>query len=145
MATSYTEFRGRGFWSNDLKLELFLFLLSRQIGAGDSPPWLLAARDDWFLQATVGFHGCVSASLDEHVGDHPDRLAVVRELTGRARMRLLAYFPTIPLAEFTGFGLGTRMEFREDIDVTRFLPVSEAFDQLLAGRVQWDHTTSPVF
>jgi hypothetical protein len=145
MTTSFIEFRGNGFWVHDPEIELFLALLCRQtIETGSTPQWLLAARDDWLFQSTAGLHGLVSPNLDRHIGEDQARLAVVQELCGRTRMALLAFYPKIPKSQIAGFALGSGFMFLDDTSVTSFMPASEAFDQLLAGRLTWDVRTSPV-
>ena len=61
--------------------------------------------------------GCVSASLDTWLGDDPDRVDAVDALSAEA------------LREAQG----------DDIS-----PVGDAFVDLLAGRIEWDASISPV-
>lgn len=145
MGTSFTDYRGRGFWARDSVLELWLFVLSLEIdGASQTPPWLLNARDDWRLQATVGFQGCVSASLDEHLGDDTSRVSLLLCVAASARRRLLDYGPVVPRRVLNSFGLGGGGTFQADLDPAVVLPVAEAFTALLQGEIVWDPSTSPV-
>src|SRR5262245_34035359 len=96
VGTSFTEHRGKGFWARDGALELWLFLLAEEAGRSEAPAdWLRAAAEDWRLQATVGFVGCVSASLDEHAPTQ-ERAAVVLGLAERALERLRGRGEVLP-------------------------------------------------
>jgi hypothetical protein len=84
MGSSFTEYRGTGFWSRDASIELWLHLLAQEVRQLDNPPeWLRAAGEEWHLQATVGLGGCVSAGLDKHAPTR-ERVALVLQLSERA-------------------------------------------------------------
>ena len=69
MGTSFIDYRGHGFWTRDSKIEVWLHLLCMEIAAAEAvPDWLVRARDDWHLQASVGFVGGVSPSLESAPG-----------------------------------------------------------------------------
>ena len=85
MTSSFTDYRGHGFWARDARLAAWLRQLVHAIDRWpDRPAWLREARDDWHLQATAGFMGCVSASLDTWRGTDPDRVAAVAALSAEA-------------------------------------------------------------
>ena len=70
MGTSYTGFRGRGFWSRDETLALWYLLLCEQVAASDDvPEWLRDAEDEWRTQACVGGGGVAYAHPDESWSD----------------------------------------------------------------------------
>ncbi|MEO0357682.1 MAG: hypothetical protein AAF386_05210 [Pseudomonadota bacterium] len=72
MATSFTQFKGYGFWAADHFVEGLAFLLAWEYGRiGVSSPKQAAAVAHWNLQATVGFAGHVSLDLDTHCGGTP--------------------------------------------------------------------------
>jgi hypothetical protein len=146
VGSSFIDYRGHGFWARDSGIEVWLFLLCVEIDdAGDVPDWLLRARDDWHDQATVGFMGFVSPSLDQHLGDDQGRVALLLAVSGRARDRLTAYAPVIPKDVLNSFGTGGRgSTFLRDLAPDAFLPVADAFTALLRGEITWDATTSPV-
>lgn len=71
------QYRGSGFWVRDYQAEVWLYLLAQQAQAmADAPLWLAAAGRDWHAQATVGFMGCVSSCLDEHLGTRVAALTI---------------------------------------------------------------------
>jgi hypothetical protein len=145
MGTSFTDFRGRGFWTTDAKLELWLFTLCSEIDDLSEPPhWIKAARELWHLQATVGFGACVNADLDELVGDDEARVTLLRELARQASQRLHSK-PMIPRDLLNSYGLGgPGRHWATDLDPTVMDPVAEAFDELLAGTLTTDASTSPI-
>jgi hypothetical protein len=146
VGTSFIDYRGRGFWTRDAKIELWLYVLCIEINhADDVPDWLLQVRDEWYIQATAGAVGCVSPSLDQHLGNDNQRVARLLALNDRARRRLMAYSPTIPRGVLNAFGIGgPGAEYPDDVDPAVFLPVADAFTALLRGEITWDSATSPV-
>jgi len=145
MGSSFTEYRGNGFWTRDALLEIWLH---RLVLAIDGRPvrlaWLQDARDHWQLHATVGYTGCVSASLDEWLGGDPDRVTTVADLSAEA-LRGLRDARSIRHEDLTAAGIGgQRTQWRKDMPAHNILPVAEAFIDLIAGRIDWDASTSPV-
>lgn len=130
-------YRGSGFWVGDYQAEVWLYLLARQAQAmADAPPWLAAAESDWRAQATVGFMGCVSSCLDEHLGTDPDRVAVAIALSERALQRLTEWSPAIPKKIVNSFGTGGQEEsFTTDLAVGPLLACGRAFISLLRGEL----------
>jgi hypothetical protein len=147
MGSSFVAYRGYGFWASDPSLEVWLHLLCAEVDrAEDVPAWLFAARDDWHHQATVGFVGCVSPSLDQHLGTDDARVASVLALGGRARDRLVAATPVIPKDVLNSFGTGGPGSFfTTDVAREAFVNVAEAFLALLRGEITTDASSSPVF
>jgi hypothetical protein len=146
VGSSFIEYRGHGFWTRDAKIEVWLYLLCAEINqADDVPDWLLQARDDWHCQATVGFVGCVSPSLDHHLGNDQRRVAHLLALSDRVQSRLMAYSPAIPKDVLNSFGTGgPGSEFLQEVAPEAFLPVAEAFTASLRGEITWNAATSPV-
>jgi hypothetical protein len=146
MGTSFTAYRGYGFWAPDGKVEVWLYLLCVEIDhRGEVPQWLLNARFDWHHQATAGFVGCVSASLDQHVGADPDRRAQLLAVAEAAGARLLSYGPMIPKEVLNSFGVGGEGAlFTYDLPIDVFRPVADAFAALLRGDLTWNAATSPM-
>jgi hypothetical protein len=146
MGSSFIDYRGHGFWTHDAKIEVWLHLLCAEINdADDVPDWLLHAREHWHSQATVGFIGCVSPSLDQHLGNDERRVAQLLALSDRARRRLMAYSPAIPKDVLNSFGTGgPGSEFLDDVEPEALLPVADTFTALLRGEITWNTATSPV-
>jgi hypothetical protein len=130
-------YREHGFWAGDFQAEVWLYLLSEEAASVTGrPAWLNAARDDWYVQATAGFMGCVSSCLDEHLGTAQDRVATVVALSGRVRERLLQWAPAIPRDLVNGFETGGESEsFDRDLDTGLLLKFADAFIALLQGEI----------
>jgi hypothetical protein len=128
---------GRRPWVSDYQAEVWLYLLAQQARAmADAPPWVAAAGSDWHAQATVGFMGCVSPCLDEHLQTDPGRVAVAIDLAGRALGRLMAWSPAIPRKVVNSFGTGGQEEsFATDLAVGPLLACGRAFISLLRGEL----------
>ena len=106
MGSSFTAFRGTGFWSRDVSIELGLYLLAQEVRRLDNPPeWLRAAAEEWHLRAALGMGGCVSAGLDEHAPT-PERVALVLRLAARALAGLRERGDVLPSAWLDSLGLG---------------------------------------
>ena len=137
MGSSYLEYRDAGFWVRDYQAEVWLYLLAQQARAmADTPPWLAAAARDWHEQATVGFMGCVSSCLDEHLQTDPGRVAVAIDLSERALQRLTQWSPAIPKQVVNSFGTGGEEEsFTKDLAVGPLLACGRAFISLLRGEL----------
>ncbi|HEY7547236.1 MAG TPA: hypothetical protein VID27_20245, partial [Blastocatellia bacterium] len=74
---SFTEFKGRGFWSRDDFLEEWLRQLAAECRKQTSiHQWLVAACEHWGLQATGTFNGWIHANLDEFLVD-AERLSLI--------------------------------------------------------------------
>src|SRR5437764_12773365 len=84
VGSSFTEFRGRGFWSRDASIELWRTLLAREARQVEHrPAWLSKAAEDWHIHATAGMGGCVSARLDEFITT-PEQATVILGLSEQA-------------------------------------------------------------
>ncbi len=131
-------YREHGFWARDVRAEVWLYLLSEEAVASvtERPAWLDAAQEDWRVQATTGFMGCVSSCLDQHLGVAPDRVAAVLALSERVRERLLRWAPAIPKDVVNGFGTGGESEsFDRDLETGLLLTFADTFIALLRGEI----------
>ncbi|SBT45718.1 hypothetical protein [Micromonospora auratinigra] len=141
MGSSYLEYRGSGFWVRDYQAEVWLYLLAQEAEqAAAAHGWLTEARDDWHMQATAGFMGCVSSCLDEHLAGAPDRVAVVLDLSERVLQRLRDWSPAVPKDLVNSFGTGGEQEtFDADLSTGPLLACGRAFVSLLRGEFPPDH------
>ncbi len=73
----FTEYRGRGFWSRDGLLELWLALLVDELDRQQASGWKKRMRDDWLAQATIVFDGVMAAQLDDHIDDDAKRIEAI--------------------------------------------------------------------
>ena len=66
MGTSFTSYRGKGFWARDGQVEVWLYLLVQEIDRLDPPPdWLLEVRHDWHVNATLGMRAALLVSSSQ--------------------------------------------------------------------------------
>jgi hypothetical protein len=145
VGSSFTRYRGQGFWSRDAGIQLWLYILSEEAREVDEPPeWLRLAADEWHLQATLGIGGCVSAGLDSYAAT-PERAAVLLKLANQGMLRLRERGDTLPMGWLNSLGLGPPGAcFTSDLPTELFTRVGEAFIKLLRGELAWDADTSPV-
>lgn len=88
MGTSFTRYRGCGFWTTDAALETVLALLVLELEPlARQDPDLDPILDTWTVQSVAGFGGCVSAGLDEHLTSQPGLAGLTRakQQQGKAR------------------------------------------------------------
>ncbi|MBL8755625.1 MAG: hypothetical protein JNK15_20185 [Planctomycetes bacterium] len=83
MASSFVEFRGKGFWSRD---EVLGHALAQLVTAARlrSEPWLVAAIEEWEEQSCLVGSGCLAPELDRFVVDD-GRVAIVLSLVSDAQ------------------------------------------------------------
>jgi hypothetical protein len=112
MGTSFTEYRGHGFWANDGLLGVWLAALADTV-PDNAQPWLHEAQQHWLEQAGAGFTGCVDAAMDTLVA------------TGQ---RAQAIFP---LAEAASRHLASLA------DTTGYLPASWLNERHISGQTDW--------
>lgn len=87
MGSSFTEFKGYGFWSRDYFLEEWLRELAAECRKHvPLQPWLTAACGHWELQATGVFNGWVHANLDEFLTD-AERVSLIISISERVKDR----------------------------------------------------------
>lgn len=145
MASSFVEYREKGFWARDGKLEVWLHLLVCEIDKLDSlPSWLLNLREHWEFQTAGNCSGFMSAKLDEFVTDDERREQILL-LSERALQRLDAYGEVISAGELNSMGVGGKSStFMCDLSPDKFKVIGRAFIQLLRGELDTDASTSPV-
>src|SRR5262249_52797557 len=97
MGTSFTDFRGKGFWTRDGQIRVWLYLLIEEIERLEAPPaWLLEVREDWLFQSTLGINGCIYAGLDKVVTSE-ERAQALIELSESALRQLRDRGPRLTL------------------------------------------------
>jgi hypothetical protein len=134
MTTSYTDYRGRGFWADDTVIELWLHLLVEAGPTRCDTAWIGRARDDWAIQASVGFLGSVNVALDDHLAGDPTRESEFVTLVNEFDNRLASLGPTIPAAIATSYHVGGGTEFIDDVDVGVLRQFSAALIGLVTTR-----------
>lgn len=140
MGTSFTEYRGHGFWTRDAALETVLALLVLELEPlARQDPDLDPVLDLWTIQSVAGFGGCVDAGLDEHLTSQPALAALVTAALRRITERL----PAAGTVEVTSPDLAQRAD-RACAGNTWYVPgalatwtghVADALHDLVAGRL----------
>ncbi len=140
MGSSFTDYRGRGFWARDADVELWLNELVAAVDdSADAPAWLREARDWWWIQATVGLTGCVSIGMDEHLAGAPDRESLFLKLVRRADERVSSYGLTISAEVANSFGVGgDGATFYADVDTQPLHAFAVAVADLVRGQTPGD-------
>jgi hypothetical protein len=106
MGTSFVDYRGCGFWTRDAALETILGLIVVDLQPlSKSNDTLSAVLDWWTLQATAGFNGCVSPSLDEKLADPS-----LRPVVSAGLRRVLAGLPADGFVELADQDFSERAE-----------------------------------
>jgi hypothetical protein len=140
LGTSWTEYRGRGFWCRDGLLEVWLATLVDALdaraswgGAQGSNRWLKLLRDHWYDHATIGAGCDTSARLDDHLADEPRRHTLLA-LCHAARERIA--FDDRPLRSSLTWRVGERVElWQREGSTRRMLRVADSFIWLLDDAV----------
>jgi hypothetical protein len=141
MGSSFTGFRGKGFWSRDGLLEVWLRTLSLHLSdEAHKPGWMHDLRDHWLLVSTGFFNGCISASLDEHLTDN-NRNAIVLQAAERSIQHLREFGLFVPAAHLNGLGL--QGPFTADLPIEWLELINDRFTALLRGELTTDASTSP--
>jgi hypothetical protein len=145
VGSSFTSYRGHGFWSNDATIGLWLKLVAQEVQRLNNPPeWLRVAAEEWDLQATMEITGCVSAQLNKYAST-PESAAVVLELSELALAGLRRRTDNLSKGWLNSLDLGgPDSMFMEDLPVEIFTPIGEAFIRLLRGEINWDAATAPL-
>ena len=140
MGSSFTEFRGKGFWSRDGLLEAWLRVLSLHLDDEVyAPGWQHDLRNEWLLVSAGFFNGFVSASLDKFLTDDA-RIAAVLRASERSIQCLRAFGAYVPAAFLNALGLSP---FTADLPIEWFERIADWFDRLLSGELMTDASTSP--
>jgi hypothetical protein len=80
MATSFVEFRGRGFWSWDGYLEHVLALVAARLTEHPVNGWKAELRDDWKIKSSGIFLGFIDPALDDFLTNDERRNELIRVL-----------------------------------------------------------------
>lgn len=142
MGTSFTKFNGKGFWTRDVYLEVWIGALVYEIDqllSFSKTEWLMLVRQEWHLQATAGFSGWIHLNLDERITNDEEKRRLIA-LSERAMTALAAYGDVIPCNVLNAFTSDETIASREkdftvDSPSLPFLCVGRAFIQLLKGEL----------
>jgi hypothetical protein len=146
MGSSFIDFKGYGFWARDTHIDLWLYLLVREIDKLESrADWLEAAREHWLEQATVSFVGLVQPQLDEYLTSQ-ERVDLVIHLSERVLNLLYEKGGHVSGEYLNARGIGGG-GYRPATtwEMENFVGVGRKFVELLKGEVRTSASTSPVF
>jgi hypothetical protein len=143
MSTSFVGLEGKGFWSRDYPLEIWLALLADEIDeTGSVASWLRDASQHWRTQATAGMTGCVSPRLSQFAASQEQR-SLLLPLVSSAADRLKAQ-TTISAQWLRDRGIGgPGSQPLGDVPVDVILDVANKFFQLLKGEIKTGPETRP--
>ncbi len=142
MGSSFTEFRGKGFWSHDRLLEAWLRVLSLQLGEdADVPGWQHDVRDKWLLVSSGGMVGCIPPCLDEFITDE-ERVSVILRTSLTTIQSLRAFGEYVPATFLNALGFSEK--YTSDLPIQWFDRIAEKFSMLLRGELETDASNSPV-
>jgi hypothetical protein len=141
MGSSFTDFRGKGFWSRDSLLQAWLRVVALNMGEEVyKEGWQHDLRDHWLLMSGIGGGGCVWPSLDEFLTDE-DQVAVILRASECAIQRLRAFGAFVPAAFLNA--LGFEYPFDADLPIEWFNRIADCLSALLRGTLATDASNSP--
>lgn len=139
MGSSYTKFRGKGFWSIDTLLEVWLGTMClNMVGDVHSPAWQHELRDSWLRACASSPSGCVSASLDEFLIDG-ERVSVILDVTERSIESLRAFGAYVPAPYMNTVSSAL---FDYDWPIEWVERIADTFARLLRGELTTDVSTA---
>lgn len=153
MGSSFTEFRGRGFWTHDLRLEVWIHqvcsVIDRMTEEGEHvPSWLIVLREDWERFPGGPFNGWISPGLDGHLTTD-EQVETMLGVSERALVSYREQGETIPNEYFKNPPIGDNWSDvpavrDQEVPTRPYERVGEVFVALLKGEIEWDASTSPM-
>ncbi len=144
MGTSFTSFRNQEFWTSDGLLEVWLYLLVREIDKYPDPnSWLMNLRDHWLFEATHGGSGIVYPRLDDYLREDK-QVALVATFSQQALEWLEEQGATLSKEMLNEWDLGGDSYFTKDVETELFAKVGQTFVQLLHGALKTDPSSTIV-
>jgi hypothetical protein len=131
MGRSYTEYRGHGFWSRDVQLELWLRLLALNLPDALVPGWQKDLQHEWFFWSSGRCNGFVSAQLDT-LSDDPEKVVTVLRTSRKTLDLISACGECIP-STFLNL-LGASGRFEQAFSTRLIVDVGEQFIALLENK-----------
>lgn len=142
MGSSFTGFRGKGFWCDDSLLEVWLRVLALHLGEEVyEPGWQHDLRDHWLAMSGLNIVGCIHPSLERFLTED-ERIAVILHVTERSMRSLRAFGKFVPAAFLNA--LGFTNSFPDDLPMEWFNRIADCFTALLQGELGTDASDSPV-
>ena len=102
--TSFTSYRGYGFWASNVYVQTWLCIMAEHIGRlSGCPDWLHETREHWLSQGTESVEGPVLPDLDDYLGDDRRREFIL-QLSIFAFDRLKKMGPSVPIEYLRSIG-----------------------------------------
>ena len=142
VGSSYTDFKGKGFWARDGQVEVWLYLLVEEINCIKAPSaWLKKLQEECHIQATVGFNGCITAGLDEAI-DTEEKRNYILELCQSALDKLRNQGPNLTVKAEYSYGADGPDIICNGADYRIHESYAVEFINLLNGKVTTNASTS---
>jgi hypothetical protein len=137
MATSFVAFHNFGFWCNDSVLETWLSYFLKVLDQQENlPDWLQQLHQNWEVQATVGFVGCIDLLLDEVATDE-SRVTILVGLVARTNQLLAAHGEFIPAEVLNHLPYQPAgVTWYDAVATALFLKVGQLLSRLLEEKLQ---------
>lgn len=143
MGSSFIEFNNYGFWAKDSSIEVWLYLLVIEIDKiEDLPDWLKKTREQWLIDATAGFIGCISPNLDKYLTNY-DKVLLVIKLSGDV-LKWLSQQKSLSYKYLNSLGVGG-IWWTRDIKAEVFIQIGRKFIELLKGELNTAATTLLIY
>ena len=145
MGTTFVSLNKKGFWIKDGVLEVWLRFLSLHLedpATENDHKIITPIRNQWLLASRGYFNGCVPISLDEDLQTEKGKEIIVRTIHD-----FLKTLDTAPeeLNKDVLNLMGIEGKFCGDFDTWRLIEVSEAFLDLIEGKIQSDPSETDIF
>jgi hypothetical protein len=139
MSTSFVGIGGKGFWMRDGVLQLWLRLLALHVeNTRDPNSPSHAIRTNWLVASQGGFAGCIPDGMEQAVSTADGRSVVLNAIES-LRKALLKAPPTLDRGVLNVLGFDPlSARWIRDFETRRLLEVTDAFTDLIHGRVDSD-------
>ena len=131
MATSFIDFKNRGFWCEDSYLEVWLNYFSQIIETMDSiPEWLLETKNEWIIQASSGFTGCIELQLDSIITTS-ERKDLIEQIIIKTNLSLLEHGDYITKEDLNSLRLHIGLIWLDSEKTSNFTKVGKLLIELI--------------
>ena len=141
MAASCVKFKEKAFWSDDAWLEGWLYFFVQELSKlKRSDIWIKQIEGDWYLQAKLGFMGCINLGLDEVI-DSQEKKEILEAIALKVNNKFLVFGKVLPnhiLTELETIG----HNWPSPPKTSNFIKVGQLFIELINERLQWTVSSS---
>lgn len=131
MATSFIDFKNKGFWCMDSYLEVWLNFFAQIIEKMDTiPEWLLETKNDWLIQASSGFTGCIELQLDSIITTCV-RKDLIEQIIIKTNLSLLEHGDYITKEDLNSLRLHKGLIWLDSVKTSNFTKVGKLLIELI--------------